>query len=181
MRVLHIGAMVVIIVGALAFLEVVPMAATTPAAADVAVAPVATSPAPPHGTAVLALCPRFEVVIRVSAFLRLVRIATCEVGWEDCWAQVAAEADATPDRLYILWEEGDGCVRVQTYAVDRAFILEHQEADWIRAFAVVPNGSQLLGITHTEVTVLLEMPLPGEPSTGRHRGGRPACIHGQSA
>jgi hypothetical protein len=173
--------MVVMIVGALAFLEGVPMAATTRAAAHVAVAPVATSLAPPRGTAVPALRPRFEVVIRASAFLRLVRIATCEMGWGDCWARVAAEADATPDRLYILWEESNGCVRVQTYAVDRAFILEHQEADWIRAFAVVPNGSQLLGITHTEVTVLIQMPLPGEPSTGWHRGGRSACIHGQSA
>ena len=102
------------------------------------------------------------MVIQTPAFLRIVQAVTCEVGWQECWAQVAAQAEATPDRLHILGEDGDGSVCVQTYVVDRPFILESQGADWIRALAIVSNGSQLLGVTHTEVTVLREMPLPGE-------------------
>jgi hypothetical protein len=160
MRVMHIGLIVVMVVGALAFLEGAPAAATPPAGHPGA--PIATPTPAPQGAAVLALHPRLELVIQTPAFLRFIRAVTCEVGWQDCWARVAAEAEATPDRLYVLWEDSDGCVRVQTYAVDRPFILEHQGADWIRAFAAVPNGSQLLGVAHTDITVLCEMPLPGQ-------------------
>lgn len=112
---------------------------------------------------VLDVTTRLDLVFTGSTFPRFLRANTLVGSWDKAWETVVAEARQTPTRFYILWENRDGEIQMQEYEVGRSFALEIKDKTWIRERLVLGNGSQVLGVTHCEVKVYREVPMPTQP------------------